>query len=60
MSYPNVSQAIGMVVTSRLATAYELQTVFGVEDLQNFLEMLQVNAHNQQIANERAARKQAG
>jgi hypothetical protein len=41
------------VVSSRLATMHELQTIYGLEDLANFLEILAVDAHNQRLAFDR-------
>lgn len=49
----NVPLTISAVITSplRLATLHELQTVYGTEDLFNFLEVLNVYQLNQAIAN---------
>jgi hypothetical protein len=41
------------VVSSRLATLAELDTVLGAEDLYMLLEIISVDAHNQRIAAER-------
>lgn len=49
IKHANVSPLIAAVVINRLATLHELQTVYGTEDLYNFLEILAVNNHNQQI-----------
>jgi len=38
------------VISARLATLVELQTVLGVEDLYNLLEVIAVDRHNQQLA----------
>jgi hypothetical protein len=38
---------VGVVVSSRLATLHELQTVYGVSDLYDFLEILAVDAENE-------------
>ena len=46
MRYPNVPQTIGAVISSRLATMVELDTVLGVEDLCNMLEVIAVDAIN--------------
>ena len=43
---------LAKVVHSKLATMYELQTVYGTEDLYNFLELITVNYFNEQIASE--------
>lgn len=45
--YTNVSAAIGRVVWARLATLHELQTVYGLRDLYDLLEIVVVNVHNQ-------------
>ncbi len=41
---------IGTLVSSRMATLVELQTVYGVEDAYNMLEVLTVDAHNERVA----------
>ena len=47
----NVPLTISAVVTSplRLATLHELQTVYGTEDLFNFLELMSVQRHNEAL-----------
>lgn len=47
----NVPLTVSAVVTSplRLATLHELQTVYGTEDLFNFLEMMSVQNHNERL-----------
>jgi hypothetical protein len=47
--YVNVPRAIGAVVSSRLATLHELDTIYGIEDLYALLEILSVDAHNQKV-----------
>jgi hypothetical protein len=37
-------------VSSRLATLTELQTVYGVQDAYDLLEILSVDAHNETVA----------
>lgn len=44
--------AIGRVVSSRLATLHELQTVYGSEDLYNLLEIIAVNNFNERLMSE--------
>jgi hypothetical protein len=41
------------VVSSRLATLAELQTIYGTEDLYAFLEIISVDAFNQAVANQK-------
>jgi len=38
------------VVSSKLATLAELQTIYGTEDLYTFLEIMIVDGHNQALA----------
>ena len=48
-----------MVIASdlKLATLAELQTIYGSEDLQNFIEVILVNAHNARVAEKKAEKK---
>ena len=43
---------VGMVVSSRLATLHELQTVYGVQDLYGLAEVVTVDAYNRRKATE--------
>ncbi len=36
---------------------HELQTIYGTEDLVNFIEMLAINAHNQKLMLDAAKNK---
>lgn len=47
----NVSPAVALVVSARLATLRELQTDLGSEDLQDLIEVLAVDSHNQRVLN---------
>lgn len=49
VQYQNVPRVIGAVLSARLATLHELQTVYGVEDAYDLLEVLTVDAHNEQL-----------
>ena len=51
--YVNVSPIIGAVVSSKLATLHELQTVYGAEDAYDLLEIATVDSHNQRLLNTR-------
>jgi hypothetical protein len=53
IGYTNLPKSIGTVVSRRMATLHELQTVYGAEDLYNMLEIMVVDAYN-----ERALSKQ--
>ncbi len=45
----NLPRTIGAVISSRMASLAELQTVYGVTDLYRMLEVLTVDAHNRRI-----------
>jgi hypothetical protein len=45
------------VISSRLATLVECQTVLGIEDAYNLIEVLAVDAHNRRILAERNKRE---
>lgn len=47
----NVPKALAIVIRSRLATRIELDTVYGVHDLYDFLEIIAVDANNEAVAN---------
>ena len=57
MSYPNLSPMIGSVVVNQLATLYELQTVYGSEDLFDLHEVILVKLHNENIIFDRRRKK---
>jgi hypothetical protein len=46
-----VPRAVAMVVSARLATLAELDTVLGVRDLYDLLEIVAVDAHNERLVN---------
>lgn len=43
-----------------MATLHELDTVYGVQDLYEMIEILQVDAHNRRLAQERQNRAAEG
>jgi len=55
LNYPNLPQTIGSVVSAKLATLGELQTIYSLEDVYNLMEVLSTDS-----ANEERARKIAG
>ena len=57
LEYQNLPASIGAVVSSRLATLVELQTVLGLEDVYNLLEVLAVDAHNRRLMAKRQTEK---
>lgn len=48
----NISAVLGAIVSSRLATLHELDTVYSAEDAYLMLEVLSVDAHNRRLASE--------
>jgi hypothetical protein len=46
LKYPNVSPAIGAVISSRLATIVELGTVLSTEDVYLLCEIIAVDSYN--------------
>lgn len=41
-----------MIVSAKLATLVELQTIYGVEDCYNLAEIVLVDVHNHNVMNE--------
>lgn len=56
--YPNVSVNIGAVIAAGKATLHELDTVYGVEDLYDLLEIIAVEGHNRRVFDKWLRRKQ--
>jgi hypothetical protein len=54
VEYTNLPRTIGTIVSSRLATLHELQTVYGLVDLWDMLEINAVDTHNQNRMSEYA------
>lgn len=48
---------IGLVVSTRRATLAELDSVYGLEDLENLIEVILVDNHNAKIAARRRRRE---
>lgn len=57
MGYPNLSPQIGAVVGHKLATLYELQTIYGSEDLFDLYEVILVRLHNENVIYDRRRKK---
>jgi len=51
VKYENVPSTIATVVSSKLATLYELDTLYGTEDLWRMLEINTVESYNQMVIN---------
>lgn len=50
IDYINVSALSGVVISRRYASLYELQEVYGTEDMYNLYEIIAVNNHNEYLA----------
>jgi hypothetical protein len=42
-----------VIVSHKLATLHELQTVYGAQDLYDLLEIIVVDGHNERVMSER-------
>ena len=51
VEYANVSRRIATVVSEKHATLHQMQTIYGLADLYDLLEIVAVDRHNQRIAN---------
>ena len=51
--YQNVPRTIGTLVSARLATLHELDTIYGIEDVYQMLEIVSVDSYNKYLASKR-------
>ena len=49
IEYPSVSGLIGVVISKRLATLFELQTIYSLDDLYDMYEVILVNNYNESL-----------
>lgn len=49
MAYANLPGIIATLISARLATLHELQTVYGAQDAYRMLELHQIDAYNTQV-----------
>jgi hypothetical protein len=47
----NLSAVIGTLLSKRMATLHELDTVYGVQDVYDMLEVITVDDYNNALAN---------
>ncbi|MGF6444395.1 hypothetical protein QF002_005206 [Paraburkholderia youngii] len=47
MAYANVPHSIAFAISSGLCRLHELQTIYGLEDMWDLIEVHSVNIHNQ-------------
>ena len=57
INYPTVSGLLGVIITRRLATLYELQTVYSIDDAADLYEIAAVNNYNEWRSAEEAKNK---
>ena len=57
IDYPTVPGMIGVIVTRRLATLHELQTVYSIDDAADLYEIAAVNNYNEWRSMEEAKKK---
>lgn len=50
-SYVNIPSTIATVVSAKLATLHEMDTVYGLEDLWQLLEINTVDSYNRMVVN---------
>jgi len=48
----NVPQTIAAVISGKQATLIEMQTIYGIEDMWNLLEIITVKNHNEKVMSE--------
>jgi hypothetical protein len=49
--YLNISAVIGTLLSKRMATLHELDTVYGVRDVYDMLEVITIDDYNRNLAN---------
>lgn len=49
--YSNISSICGALISAKLATLHELQTVYSLEDALDLIEILSVDNYNQRKIN---------
>ena len=47
----NLSAVIGTLLSKRMATLHELDTVYGVQDVYDMLEVITIDDYNNALAN---------
>ncbi|CAK8736469.1 hypothetical protein SODG_000182 [Sodalis praecaptivus] len=52
VEYPNVPHTLGTVMSAGKASKVDLDTVLGVQDLWDLLEIIRVDAHNARVMQE--------
>ena len=50
IDYPSVDAMIGVVISKELATLFQLQTIYSLDDLIDLCEIALVNNYNESLA----------
>lgn len=50
--YVNVPSSIGTLLSKKMATLHELDTIYGVKDVYDMLEIVIIDSYNNAIANQ--------
>lgn len=46
---------IGAVISAKMATLHECQTIYSIQDIYDLAEIISIDANNQRIANKKKA-----
>lgn len=57
IEYPTVTGLVGVVISSKFATLYELETIYSYEDMLVFYEIILTNGYNEKKLYDEAVRK---
>jgi len=49
VEYTNISRTLATVISAGRADLHQLDTVYGLEDMWNLLEIIQVDNHNARV-----------
>ena len=49
IEYPTVSGLVGVVISKQMATLFELQTIYSLDDLYDMYEVILVNNYNESL-----------
>lgn len=57
MEYPTLPAILGVVISEKMATLFELQTIYSYEDMEQMYETISVNNYNEWLMMEEAKKK---
>ena len=53
IEYTNIAPIFATVISARMVTLHELDTVYGLEDVFDMLEIIAIDNHNRNVLNKR-------